>query len=218
MSPERISELLQPFLAPGETLNENQLQRISMYVDILLKWNARMNLTAVRQPEEIVQRHFGESLFAARQLFPDPEKASKATQVLDIGSGAGFPGIPIKIWAPQISVTLIESNNKKVTFLREVIRLITLMNIDVFPGRAETYDRPVDVVTLRAVEKFETTLSIATKVGERGKLGLLIGESQVSKARRQAPLFAWQDPIQIPRSENRVALIGRSLMIKNQDS
>jgi 16S rRNA (guanine527-N7)-methyltransferase len=211
MKPERIAELLQPFLAPHAALQEIQLHNISTYIDILLKWNARMNLTAVRKPEEIVQRHFGESLFAARQLFADPAQQEKATRLLDIGSGAGFPGLPIKIWVPQVSVTLIEANQKKATFLREVIRLLILTNIDVFSGRAENYEGLANVVTLRAVEQYETTLLIAaSKVVENGRLAFLIGESQVAKAQQLAPSVHWGDLVRVPGSTSRVVLIGRA--------
>ena len=154
-----------------------ELQIISTYIDLLLRWNARINLTAIREPEEIVTRHFGESLFAARHLFPArsapgqaPEPAisevgKSSTSAIDVGSGAGFPGLPIKIWAPQIHLTLIESNQKKATFLREVVRTLTLTNINVFPGRAENYPGPpADVVTLRAVEQFDTALPVATRL------------------------------------------------------
>src|SRR6202050_4910218 len=187
MSPARIAELLQPFLSPisnpchsesgrrpGEepaVLSATQLQSISTYIDLLIRWNARINLTAIRHEEEIVTRHFGESLFAARHLFPSriaweqgpsavqAEQSSARTRLIDIGSGAGFPGLPIKIWAPEIDLTLIESNQKKATFLREIIRQITLTNIDVFSGRAESFPNPpAQVVTLRAVERFDTTL------------------------------------------------------------
>src|SRR3989442_14834828 len=106
MQSDRIAELLQPFLPVP--LVESQLQAISTYIDMLLRWNARINLTAVRQPEEIVTRHFGESLFAARRLFPatmadnqppaDHQRPTTNNRVIDVGSGAGFPGIPIKIW------------------------------------------------------------------------------------------------------------------------
>ena len=136
MHPAHIAELLEPFLEsthPPEPKTQSLLPIISTYIDILLRWNARINLTAVRDPEEIVTRHFGESLFAARYLFPAttsvgtaalgcaPERSS-AVRVADLGSGAGFPGIPIKLWAPQVALTLIESNQKKVAFLREVAR------------------------------------------------------------------------------------------------
>ena len=149
MEPARIAELLQPFLgsANDQRLTTNDLQNISTYIDLLLRWNARINLTAIRNEEEMVTRHFGESLFAARHLFP-PQTAQcrrerpRSCTLIDVGSGAGFPGLPIKIWAPHIHLTLIESNQKKATFLREVTRSLTLTNINVFAGRAEAYPNP----------------------------------------------------------------------------
>src|SRR5947209_7744918 len=108
-----IAELLAPFIA----LDQKQLADIFTYINILLRWNARINLTAVRDARQIVQRHFGESFFAARSLV-NPEDQIK---VADLGSGAGFPGVPIAIYAPHSEVTLIESQNKKAAFLNEVI-------------------------------------------------------------------------------------------------
>src|SRR6202021_2800782 len=95
------------------------IPQLSLSPDLLLKWNSRTNLTAIRDPEEIVRRHFGESLFTGTQL---PE----ATTLLDFGSGAGFPGLPIQLLLPNLQVTLAESQNKKATFLREVIRTLGL--------------------------------------------------------------------------------------------
>src|SRR5512133_77097 len=102
---DRIRELLVPFLA-SDALSSSQIESLQTYLDVLLKWNSKINLTSVRNPEEIVVRHFAESLFAARELFPDPVVAS----VIDVGSGAGFPGIPIKIWNQSATLTLVESN------------------------------------------------------------------------------------------------------------
>jgi 16S rRNA (guanine527-N7)-methyltransferase len=205
-----IAALLRPFLeAP---LREAQLANISTYIDLLLHWNARINLTAVRQPEEIVTRHFGESLFAARHLFVRLGTAKDLAndRLIDIGSGAGFPGLPIKLWAPEVHLTLIESSQKKATFLREVIRSLTLTNINVFATRAEDYpEASADVVTLRAVERFDAILPIATRlVAPRGRLALLIGQVQADRALTLAPEFGWPDPIPIPLSSNRVLLVG----------
>jgi len=205
MQPTRIAELLEPFLTgsastrsePGGSLVEEaaalssaQLQDISTYIDMLLRWNARMNLTAIRDPEEIVVRHFGESLFAARHLFPrDTSRSNQSTvakgraRVADIGSGAGFPGIPIKLWAPEIALTLVESNQKKATFLREVVRSLTLTDIDIQNVRAEKVaPRPgFDVVILRAVERFAEALPKAgSLVAASGRIGLLIGSAQLA--------------------------------------
>jgi len=230
MDTARIAELLQPFLtAPvlstschseppschserseeSAVLTPAQLQNISTYIDLLLRWNARINLTAIRQPEEIVTRHFGESLFAARHLF-QPEPASAPTRLIDVGSGAGFPGLPIKVWATLIHATLIESNQKKATFLREVIRALTLTDINVFPGRAEAYSNPpADVVTLRAVEHFDQTLPIATRlVAPGGRLALLITEAQLGRTHDLIPDFTWSNPLNIPHSSSRRLLIG----------
>jgi 16S rRNA (guanine527-N7)-methyltransferase len=205
METSRIAELLQPFLATP--LSPTRLNYISMYIDLLLRWNARINLTSVRQPEAIVTRHFGESLFAAHHLFPKPEEA---TSLIDLGSGAGFPGVPIKLWAPQLRLTLIESNHKKVAFLRQLARTTTLTDIDVFPGRAEAYAGPLaDVVTIRAVERFSSVLPIAARlVVPGGRLALLIGQAQTAEATALLPSAAWDAPVPLPLSSSRVLLIG----------
>jgi len=223
-----IRERLQPFLTAP--LAEPQLRHISMYMDILLRWNTRMNLTSVRQPEQIIARHFGESIFAAQQLFgavlndqrptayPEPNgegtddrRPTTGDHLIDLGSGAGFPGLPIKICYPELRVTLIESNHKKATFLREVVRSLALTNVDVFCGRAEGYagDRAA-VVTLRAVERFDEILPIASSlVLPAGRLALLIGAAQVAWAQQLTPGFSWSQPLPIPLSENRILLVGR---------
>jgi 16S rRNA (guanine527-N7)-methyltransferase len=228
MQSHRIAELLRPFLS--SPLAESQLRYISTYIDILLRWNARINLTAVRQREEIVTRHFGESLFAARHLFPQPElhdasgeprprKPSAAfepsgdahtTSIIDVGSGAGFPGLPIKIWAPHTHLTLIESSQKKATFLREVSRALTLTNVNVFAGRSEDFPGTGDVVTLRAVERFQESLPIAARlIVPMGRLALLIGRRQMNSVRDLAPAFHWSEPIPIPLSDARILIIGQ---------
>ncbi len=293
MDSARLAELLAPFLgsAKDETPgSEDLLRHISTYIDILLRWNARMNLTAIRDPEEIVTRHFGESLFAARHIFPanaqdamdapfkpsfglsgmipaersdstsdkkhagtaaagcPTERSSAALQaatepvdsrgraalqrrekdpledtalapgadqrpnnhdhaaLADLGSGAGFPGIPIKLWAPHISLTLIESNHKKTTFLREVARTLTLTDINIQNVRAETLPAAsFDVVTLRAVESFETMLPVAANlIAPTGRLALLIGSSQLDLAIRILNSYSWSEPLPIPHSNSRL--------------
>jgi 16S rRNA (guanine527-N7)-methyltransferase len=198
----------------NDALSQVQLQDISTYIDLLLRWNARINLTAIRDPDEIVTRHFGESLFAARHLFPDSvanDRRRTANDVLDIGSGAGFPGLPIKIWAPQIHLTLIESNQKKATFLREVVRTLTLTNVDIFAGRAEAFPAAADVVTLRAVEHFDQILPIATRlVKPSGRLALLIGSDQRALALDLAPNFHWEPPASVPLATSRILLVGKA--------
>ena len=132
----------------GAELDARAVEQFEAYLALLVKWNARMNLTAVRTPEEIVRRHFAESIFAAQQI------PKQAKTLLDFGSGAGFPGIPIAICRPKIGVTLAESQGKKATFLREVVRTLGL-KAEVWPGRVEEMagERVFDAVTLRAVDK-----------------------------------------------------------------
>lgn len=222
MHPDRIAELLQPFLDSGlgsrgpSILLPGQLQHISTYIDLLLRWNSRVNLTSIQNPEEIVTRHFGESLFTARVLFPAPgpdvtEESAESLHVIDVGSGAGFPGLPIKLWAPRVRLTLIESNQKKATFLREVVRALTLINVDVFARRVSEFQKFGDVVTLRAVERFDAILpSAAGLLGRSGRLAVLIGEPQLDRARHLVPSMRWEPPIKLPQSSSRFLLLGRN--------
>lgn len=197
-----LSDLLVPFIS--QPLDDTSLDRLQRYLDLLLKWNAKMNLTAVRDAEQIVQRHFGESIFAGERL-----TLANASSLIDLGSGAGFPGLPIKIIAPHLQVTLIEAQQKKATFLKEAIRTLELQNIKVHAARAETVSIKSQIVTMRAVEKFEAALPIAASMVEfNGKLGLLIGSAQHEAVRSMLPHFEWQQPIAIPESRSRELLIG----------
>jgi 16S rRNA (guanine527-N7)-methyltransferase len=167
-----------------------------------------MNLTAVRDPEEIITRHFGESLFAAMKLFPAPEALATA---IDIGSGAGFPGLPLKIWNPAMELTLIESNQKKSAFLREAIRTLNLRNVRVRAERAEHVFAQANLVTLRAVERFQEILPVALKLTARpGRIALLIGNSQVPIAKSVLTDVRWEDPAPLPLSQNRSLLVGHA--------
>jgi 16S rRNA (guanine527-N7)-methyltransferase len=205
ISQDRLSELLVPFLSP-DRLHQTQLELIDRHLALLSKWNSKINLTAVRDPEEIVTRHFGECVFAARQLFPS---GSEQLSAIDLGSGAGFPGVPLKIWNAKLRLTLIEANQKKATFLREVIRVLKLDAATVVAGRAESQSDKADLVTLRAVEQFERILPIAASLlGRSGRLALLIGDDQVQTARDSLTGIAWNPPIPVPLSRRRVLLIG----------
>jgi 16S rRNA (guanine527-N7)-methyltransferase len=153
LSEAKISALLDPYLPK---IPAGLLTQLSTYLDLLLKWNACTNLTAIRDPEEIVRRHFGESLFAARHL------DQTATTLLDLGSGAGFPGVPIALLHPEITVTLAESQNKKATFLREAVRTLGLQT-EIWPARAETMpeSHQFHTVTLRAVDNMAAAIAAA---------------------------------------------------------
>jgi 16S rRNA (guanine527-N7)-methyltransferase len=203
----RIAELLEPF-APG--LPPALLEQVSAYLDLLLRWNSRTNLSAVRDSGQIVARHFGESLFAARALLGGDHDSTLG--LADVGSGAGFPGIPLKLFAPRCKLTLIESQNKKATFLREVIRTLGLTEAEVFYGRAEQWDQTADLVTLRAVERFERALAVSEGlVVPGGRLALLIATNQLASVHAHTSgRFAWEEPHPIPDSGHRVLLVGKS--------
>ena len=228
VDPARIADLLAPFLqsppGPPASLTGAQLGQVAAYLDLLLRWNARINLTAVRDPESIITRHFGESFFAARQFLPADKPRSwesgvrsqelgvpgtPAFRAIDLGSGAGFPGLPLKIFAPALALTLIESSQKKAAFLKEAVRTLVLMSVDVFAGRAEDFSSMADLVTLRAVERYERALDTAARlVAPGGRLALLIGSPQAARTPQLLPAFSWQAPIAIPQSSARVLLLG----------
>jgi 16S rRNA (guanine527-N7)-methyltransferase len=204
LTEEQIRKLLAPFLG-RDHISPTQLAQVSTYLNLLLKWNSKINLTAVRDVEEIVSRHFGESFFAARHLFPDN---SVTASVIDIGSGAGFPGLPLKIWAAGCELTLVEANRKKMAFLREVIRAIGLSGVSAVAVRAEDLEAEVDLVTLRAVERFEDILPVALSLARPGgRVALLIGEDQLETAASRLPSFARDTPVRIPLSHNRVLAV-----------
>jgi 16S rRNA (guanine527-N7)-methyltransferase len=154
----RIAALLQPYLGdhtPAPTL----YTQLSIYLDLLLKWNARTNLTAIRDPEDIVSRHFGESLFAGLHLAP---RLPAAATLLDFGSGAGFPGLPIQLLHPELRISLAESQGKKASFLREAVRTLNLPT-EIWPARVDTMPatRQFNAVTLRAVDNMQQALADA---------------------------------------------------------
>ena len=170
-TPEAIAALLQPYLTTTSPRTSNLEPRtpslydqLALYLDLILKWNARTNLTAIRTPEEIVRRHFGESLFAGTHIGP-------CKTLLDFGSGAGFPGIPIQLLRPEIQITLAESQNKKASFLREVVRTLGL-STEIWPNRVESMppDRQFETVTLRAVDDMDAAIREATKRATRAVL------------------------------------------------
>ena len=154
-----IGRLIEPFYPDAP---EKLLLQLSDYLDLLMKWNLRMNLTAIRDPQEIVRRHFGESLFAARNL-------PTCVTLLDLGSGAGFPGLPIQLARPELRVVLAESQNKKAMFLREAVRLLRLPT-EVWAARTEMLPKSsrFDVVILRAVDDPNVALGQAFSLVEEG--------------------------------------------------
>lgn len=148
---------------------------------LLGRWNTKINLTAIRRPEEVVERHYCESLFFAAQL-PDVydtaarDAGGSGVTVADIGSGAGFPGVPLAIVRPGWRVTLVESHQRKSVFLRETSR--GLVNVEVLNVRAQAIERHFDWIVSRAVDP-EEVLALAPQ--RSSCLGLMLGLSDAEK-------------------------------------
>ncbi|MGB7190747.1 MAG: 16S rRNA (guanine(527)-N(7))-methyltransferase RsmG [Acidobacteriaceae bacterium] len=190
MSTEGIEAALQETGLKG--LNSEALAQFETYLELLLKWNARMNLTAAREPGEIVRRHFLESIQCARALPEDCERT-----LLDFGSGAGFPGIPIAICRPEIRITLAESQRKKAAFLWEAVRALAL-NAEVFDGRVEDMadDRRFGVVTLRAVDKMEEACGIASeRMAAGGWIVVFATERTEMRLKAALPGIQWRSKL-----------------------
>ena len=121
----------------GVELNDTQIQQFIKYHEILVEWNSFMNLTGITEYEEVVQKHFVDSLALCKAI-----DVSKAQSLIDIGTGAGFPGIPLKIAYPHLKVTLLDSLQKRIKFLNEVITQLGLEEVETIHGRAEDFAKP----------------------------------------------------------------------------
>jgi 16S rRNA (guanine527-N7)-methyltransferase len=186
-------------------LNAKAVEQFEAYLALLLKWNARINLTAVRKPEEIVRRHFMESIFASRQV------PKKTKTLLDYGSGAGFPGIPLAICRPEIGVTLAESQGKKAAFLLEAVRTLGL-KAEVWPGRVEAMaaERVFDAVTLRAVEKMAVACRTAAERLAPGGWIAVFATTRTEPGIQKIKDIQWDaEPVRIPGSEQEILKTGR---------
>jgi 16S rRNA (guanine527-N7)-methyltransferase len=199
---ERLSQLLAA--ADLEQVDAETAGKFQTYLDLLIRWNARINLTAIRNPEDILSRHFVESIACAQSLPPEIKT------LLDFGSGAGFPGIPIALCRPEIAVALAESQSKKAAFLREALRS-TGMEGRVFTGRAERIGQTFDCVTLRAVDRMGSAIMAAAGlVAPGGFLALMVtGRESLACQDAAGEHFTWSAPVQIPLSSDRILLLGR---------
>src|SRR5579859_4269516 len=186
-------------------LNEVQVQQIQQYTRLLLDWNDKVNLTAIRDPLEILYRHFCESMYGA-SLLP-----VENCRLADVGSGGGFPGLPLKIIRPDLDVYLIESNVKKATFIAEVIRELGLTGARVLVSRFEELGEevaPLDVVCSRALGDFGPFLSWAASPQVSAKQILLwLGGRDLEEV-RSLPGWAWDAPKPMPHSLQRILLLG----------
>jgi 16S rRNA (guanine527-N7)-methyltransferase len=198
----QITDALKPYgIAPSIDL----IKGVRTYTELLLKWNRSISLTSVTDVEQILRFHFGESLFALSML---PVEKSR---LADVGSGSGFPGIPLAMVSPNLTVTLIESNAKKYAFLNEVIRELKLRNVIALHTRMKDIKAPTrafDIVTARALGKFEDLLRWAQKaLAPGGRIALWVGSEDATDISADM-LWKWSAPAPIPGSQRRYILIG----------
>jgi 16S rRNA (guanine527-N7)-methyltransferase len=187
------------------TVNDKQVLQIQQYINILLLWNEKINLTAIRDPLDILYRHFCESMYAATTV---PVENGR---LADVGSGGGFPGLPLKILSPNLRVFLVESNLKKATFLAEVVRELELTDAQVLVRRYEELGEeiaPLDYVCSRALGEFPSFLEWAHSDQIAAKQVILwIGARDLPDLQRVLT-WEWHEPIQVPHSLRRLILVG----------
>jgi len=201
-SAETIRRALAGF---GLEVDDKQVSQIQRFIRILTHWNEKLNLTAIRDPVEILHRHFCESMFAAAAV------PMEFGRLADIGTGAGFPGIALKIFRPDLELFLVESNIKKGTFLAEVVRELELTNSRVLISRYEELGEelaPLEYVCARALGDHRTCLKWAASAQlSAGRLVLWIGGRDLDEIQESAE-WAWRQPIVVPQSLRRYILVG----------
>ena len=188
-----------------EGLAEGQIGQLVKHYELLCKWNQRFNLTRIIQPRNAATLNYAESLYGARFI-------AQAKTILDIGSGAGFPAVPIAIALPELDVTALEANQKKSLFLTEVKFELSLANFRVITARLEDIDcSNYDLLTCRALDRAETTLpSIIGNLTEGQRLMIYCARDLVDKLASQFPVKFNVEVNQIPESEGRlIAIVSR---------
>lgn len=139
----------------GVRFSMEQIEQFFEYMELLIEWNEKINLTAIIEPEEIILKHFIDSITILKEIEKDSE-------LVDVGTGAGFPGIPLSIMEPSLKITLVDSLNKRLIFLEEVINKLNLKNVELVHARAEEfgqnkqYREKFDTATSRAVANLST--------------------------------------------------------------
>ncbi len=203
ISPEEIERV---FSRAGLlSLSPESYMLFGSYLDLLLRWNARLNLTAIREPAQMIERHFLECSFAALHL------PAGITTLMDFGSGAGFPGIPIAICRPEIRVTLAEAHVKKASFLREVLRTLALP-VEVYDGRVEAMapGRRFHCVSMRAVEKMNAAIPMAAQRAEN-YLAVLTTEALAASVSELTPEFRWLPCTALPTGAHSVLALAQRI-------
>lgn len=195
----------------GVDPNALQCQQIRAYIALLLKWNRSISLTTVTDEAQILRFHFGESVFALSAV------DGMNGRLADVGAGAGFPGLPLRIFSDQIELLLIESNARKCAFLTEVVRQINLPGTRVIRARyedASELGQGLDFIVSRALGGYEELLRWAAgALIPAGRLVLWLGEEDAQKL-ASVEGWSWQPRIKIPASLRRFLLVGSIMRAK----
>jgi len=203
-APGRLNQLLEN--AGLDPLDDKTVDRFSAYLSLFVRWNSQLNLSSVRDEEEIISRHFIESIVVTRFL------SRQIATLLDFGSGGGLPGIPIALCRPEIVVTLAESQGKKAAFLQEAVRVLGIA-ATVHADRAENLQTNFDCVILRAVEKMPKAVAAAVNlVAAHGWLALMTTDAAQAELQAAAGVqFNWDPPIRLPESDSRILALGQKI-------
>ena len=215
MELEKFSEIFANYLKEiNIVLNEEQIEQFYKYMKLLIEWNEKINLTAITKPEEIILKHFVDSLTIAKYI------KSEET-LIDMGTGAGFPGIPLKIYKKDLKITLVDSLNKRIKFLNEVIEQLNLEKIETIHARAEEfgknkkYREKFDISTSRAVANLSTLSEyLIPLVRVNGKVISMKGqeiEEEVKRAQKAIQILGGkivkQESFNLPKSDNKRNII-----------
>lgn len=197
-APPWFAELLEKELRSWLTLSEDQVRRLWQHYEILLRWNDRINLTSIPRGQEMVVRHYCESLFFGVHM----PITSKMASIVDLGSGAGFPGVPIGILRPTWRITLLESHQRKAVFLRESTR--GLSNISVLARRAESALGQFDWIVSRGVDPREVLKNVPRLAS---CVGLMLSEDDFSAIQPLSDI-AWAKLVRLPWGDRRLCVYG----------
>ena len=182
-------------------LNDNQLNQFYLYMDILLEWNEKINLTAITNPDEIILKHFIDSLTVSKYI-------EKNTTIVDVGTGAGFPGIPLKIVRDDLNIVLVDSLNKRINFLNEVIKVLELTKIQAIHSRVEEFARDkeyrekFDYATSRAVANLSTLSEYLMPLVKIGGKCLCMKGSEIEE--------------ELEQSKNAISILGGKIESVNE--
>ena len=200
------------------TLTDEQIEQFLQYYEMLVEKNKVMNLTGITEYEEVIQKHFLDSLSLIRVI---PDIASQKLTVIDLGTGAGFPGIPLKIAFPELEITLMDSLNKRILFLQEVIDALGLKKVSAVHGRAEemasnaTHRQQYDLCVSRAVSNLAVLTEYCLPFVKKG--GLFVSyksadsDAEIQEGKKAISILGGKltsvDKFQLPESDLRRALV-----------